>query len=110
MTKTVRINADLITDWNTFHDLFKKVFGFPDFYSKNMDAWIDCMTYIDDKDSRMAQFSVNKGDTVVIELTNSEEFKMRCPEIYLQLMECTGFVNQRAVDTNSHTMISIALG
>jgi len=36
--------VDAITDWASFHDVFMHTLGFPDFYGRNMDAWIDCMT------------------------------------------------------------------
>ncbi|MEZ4786185.1 MAG: barstar family protein [Candidatus Kapaibacterium sp.] len=36
--RTVRIETTLISDWKSFHDLFHKTFGFPDFYGENMDA------------------------------------------------------------------------
>lgn len=108
MIKTVRINADLIKDWDSFHDLFKITFGFPDFYGRNMNAWIDCMTYIDDKDSGMTKVSINKTDTLVIELTNSNEFKQRCPDIHSAILECAAFVNFRKVENNEQSMIAIA--
>jgi hypothetical protein len=40
----VRIDTRLITDWASFHDVFARSFGFPDYYGRNMDAWNDCMT------------------------------------------------------------------
>jgi RNAse (barnase) inhibitor barstar len=44
----VSIPVDLITDWPSFHDVFKQALGFPDFYGRNMNAWIDCLTYLND--------------------------------------------------------------
>ncbi len=46
----VRLDCDRITDWESFHSLFAEVFGFPDFYGRNMNAWIDCMSYLDDSE------------------------------------------------------------
>jgi RNAse (barnase) inhibitor barstar len=46
MTKNVQIAGSKITDWDSFHDLFAEVFGFPGFYGRNMNAWNDCMTYL----------------------------------------------------------------
>jgi len=109
MIKRLSINADLIIDWDSFHDIFKITLGFPDFYGRNMDAWLDCMTYIDDKESGMTKVWINKTDTLVIELTNSEAFKNRCPDIYLAFLECTGFVNSRKLETNGQAMIAISL-
>lgn len=36
------IPLDEIEDWPTFHDVFQRTMGFPDFNRRNMDAWIDC--------------------------------------------------------------------
>jgi RNAse (barnase) inhibitor barstar len=109
MIKKVRINTDLITEWNSFHDIFKITFGFPDFYGRNMDAWIDCMTDIDDKETGMTRVWINKTDTLVIELTNSKQFKERCPDIYIALLECAAFVNFRKIENKEQAMIAIAL-
>jgi RNAse (barnase) inhibitor barstar len=43
----VKLDTRRIRDWDTFHDLFAEVFGFPGFYGRNMDAWIDCMTWLE---------------------------------------------------------------
>jgi hypothetical protein len=40
----VMLDTRRILDWNTFHDVFAEAFGFPDFYGRNMNAWIDCMS------------------------------------------------------------------
>lgn len=109
MVKIVRINTDLITDWDSFHDIFSMTFGFFRGYGRNMDAWIDCMTDIDDKDTGMTKVWINEADTLVIELTNSEKFKRDCFEIYLELIECIGFVNARKLKEGNGTSISLAL-
>jgi len=46
MTKNVQIDGSKIKNWDSFHDLFAEVLGFPGFYGRNMDAWNDCMTYL----------------------------------------------------------------
>jgi hypothetical protein len=47
MTKNVQIDGSKITDWDSFHDCFSGMLGFPGFYGRNMDAWNDCMTCLD---------------------------------------------------------------
>ena len=108
MIKKVRINADLITDWDSFHDIFKITFGFSDFYGRNMDAWIDCMTDIDAPENGMTKIWIKKTDTLVIEICNSESFKERCNDIYLALLECSAFVNYRKLENNEQAMIAIS--
>jgi RNAse (barnase) inhibitor barstar len=43
----VRIDGTRLQSWDAFHSAFASAFGFPDFYGRNMDAWIDCMTSLD---------------------------------------------------------------
>ena len=45
-----KLNTNQISDWESFHHLCKKEFGFPDFYGMNMNAWIDCLSYLDEND------------------------------------------------------------
>jgi RNAse (barnase) inhibitor barstar len=107
--KRIRINAELIKDWDSFHDQFSDMFGFPEFYGKNMDAWIDCMSYLDDCVSGMTKVWINKGETLIIELYNNEVFKNRSKEIYLKLLQCIAIVNKRNLEANKKTTISLVL-
>ena len=108
MIKKISINADLITDWDSFHDIFKMTLGFPDFYGRNMNAWIDCMTDVDAPENRMTKVWIKKTDTLVIEIRNSESFNERCNDIYLALLECSAFVNSRKLENNEQAMIAIS--
>ncbi len=72
----------------------KEEFGFPDFYGMNMDAWIDCLTYLDEGDG-MCRFSLTKGEMLHIEVFDTEDFNFRLPEIFDALVECSAFVNRR---------------
>ncbi|EKO4420943.1 barstar family protein, partial [Escherichia coli] len=38
------INFNEINSHSEFHEKFKRLFGFPDFYGKNFHAFIDCLT------------------------------------------------------------------
>lgn len=109
MQKIITINGDHIANWDSFHGVFQQIFGFPDFYGRNMNAWIDCMTSIDDKDAGMTNVSIRGADTLVIKITNSESLKQRCGEIYFELLECAAFVNSRKLDQAEHAVIVVAL-
>ncbi len=47
----VIIDCAKIKSANDLHDAFDRIFGFPEYYGRNMDAWIDCMSCIDDPDA-----------------------------------------------------------
>jgi hypothetical protein len=60
----VDIPMSQITDWETFHDTFAATVRFPHFYVRNMNAWIDCLTYGDDG---MSVFHVGPGDVLTLQ-------------------------------------------
>lgn len=66
----IQIDAARLRDWETFHSVFALELGFPSFYGKNMNAWIDCMSAIDDPDGGMTTVHASPGDPVVLRLEN----------------------------------------
>ena len=63
-----------------------------------MNAWIDCMTYIDDPDSGMTTIHIDSGSILVFNLTNTDKFKKNFKELFDALIDCTAFVNKRRID------------
>jgi RNAse (barnase) inhibitor barstar len=45
----IEIDFERIKDRNAVHSIFSEAMGFPGFYGNNNNAWIDCMSYIDDE-------------------------------------------------------------
>ena len=91
----VRLNTKQIIDWQSFHTLSKKEFRFPDFYGMNMNAWIDCLSYINDEGDAMSRFNLINGEILEIEISDTKDFNSRLPEIFDALVECTANVNGR---------------
>lgn len=106
--KKVKINTDNIHDWDSFHKEFKDKLGFPSFYGNNMNAWIDCMTYLDNPGAGMSNVTVNKGDMLVLELDNVQSFKERCREQYEALIEGAAFVNWRLLEENGNPVVTLS--
>lgn len=103
----VRINADKITDFQTFHTVFAEAFGFPDFYGKNMNAWIDCLTYLDEPDAEMSTVHVLSGQSLTLVIDNAKSFKERCPDIFMALVECSAFVNWRRIEVGNSSVLAL---
>ncbi len=103
---TVRLESEKIIDWATFHSTCKEVMGFPDFYGNNMNAWIDCLTYLDEGDG-MSKFELAENEILQIEITNTEQFKSNNSEIFDALIKCSAFVNRRYVDGNSTPKLAL---
>jgi len=108
-TTVVVIPAERITDWDSFHSICKEVLGFPNFYGRNMNAWIDCMTYLDDPPSGMTNVSVEKGDLLTLRIDDAAGFQKRCPEQYAALIECTAFVNYRRIEVGEAPILALLL-
>lgn len=70
--KVVRIDASRIISETSLHDLFAKAFGFPDWYGRNGDAWIDLMTYLD---------SDKQTTTFFVEEARRSHFSSRTPAL-----------------------------
>jgi hypothetical protein len=90
--------------------VFQSTLGFPDFYGRNMDAWIDCMAYIDDPRTKMTGISVAEGELVALRIDDAPDFERRCPELYQALSECAAFVNYRRVDRGGEPALALMLG
>src|SRR5258705_6742759 len=93
---TVRLDTSKISNWDSFHTTCREAFGFPDLYGMNMNAWIDCLTYLDEGDG-MSRFHLAPGEKLNIEITDTEMFSSRLPETFNALIHCTAFVNDRYV-------------
>jgi hypothetical protein len=104
----VPIPTSRITDWRTFHDVFAETLGFPGYYGRNGNAWIDCMTYVDDPDAGMTRITVGAGDVLTLQLGKVADFAARCPEQYAALIECVAFVNWRRLDIGERSILALA--
>ena len=104
----IELDASEIVDWPSFHSVFQKKFGFFDGYGKNMNAWIDCMGSLDDPSPGLSDVRLARGSTLTLKLLNIVPFKLRCPEIYDALIECTAFINWRYAEANEPPAIALA--
>ena len=102
------IECKRIHDWESFHSEFDRVFGFPDFYGENMDAWIDCLSSIDCPEEGMTKIHCKAGDTMTILLKDAKEFKLRCPAQWEALNECAAFVSWRVLEQGQRPLLSLA--
>jgi RNAse (barnase) inhibitor barstar len=104
----VKVDTSRITDWNTFHDVFAEAFGFPAFYGRNMNAWIDCMRYLDDPAAEMTKIHVSPGGVVVMQLDEVKDFASRCPELYATLIECCASVNYGRIEMGYEAILALS--
>lgn len=106
--KTVTVDGAAILDESSFHKVFSDAMGFPGFYGNNLNAWIDCMSYLDDPQSDMSTFHVESGETLIIVVTNAAQFKMNCPDLWLAFLECVAFVNWRCLEQGDRAILAVS--
>lgn len=106
--KTVTIPAGEIQDTASFHDVFARTLGFPSFYGRNMDAWVDCMESVDDPAAGMTTVTVAPGEVLVLAIADAEDFKDRCPDLWQGLLESAAFVNWQRMDRGRQAVLAVA--
>jgi hypothetical protein len=89
--------TERILDWHSFHHESAKLFGFPEFYGQNMNAWIDCLTYLSDDDGMNSIPRLSQNENLVLQIPEFEVFSNRVPEVCSALLECSAFLNQRYI-------------
>jgi hypothetical protein len=104
----VLVDCTKIRDWQPFHDEFAVVFGFPDFYGRNMDAWIDCMTSLDEPNHGMTRIHAVKGNVLTIQLENVAPFREQHPDLYAAIIESAAFVNWRRIEGGEPAVLAIS--
>ena len=104
----IRIDGNRITDWETFHSVFAEALGFPGFYGRNMNAWIDCLGSVDEPEAGMTSVSVSMGCVLTLQVDNVDGFTSRCPEQYAALVEAAAFVNWRRVNQGGSAVLALS--
>lgn len=102
------IDCSRITDWPSFHDEFDRVFGFPDFYGRNMDAWNDCMTSIDSPDDGMTKIHCALGGVLTIELSNVDDLAGDRAKYLEAIVDGVAFVNFRRINIGEQTVLALS--
>lgn len=108
-TKVIAVPVDRIVDWESFHQIFQDTLGFPAFYGRNMNAWIDCLTSADREDHGMMSPTVSPGELLTLKIDDAASFQERCPDQYAALVECAAFVNHRRADVGEAPVLALLL-
>ncbi len=103
--KIVKIDAAKITSEGTLHDVFYEAFGFPGYYGRNMNAWIDCMSSLD---SEMNTVQVKEGEFVTLEIEHMRELKEKHPDLYAEIVECSAIVNWRRTENGEAAILALS--
>lgn len=101
----VRIDGGRISGWESFHDVFAAEFGFPSFYGRNMNAWIDCMTSLDSPEDGMTTVHGSASDPIVLYIENADSLPS---EMLEAINECSAFVNWRRMQVGEPAVLALS--
>ena len=107
-SKIIVIDCRRITDSDSLHTVFAERLGFPAFYGRNMDAWIDCLTSVDDVSAGMSVVTVSPGSVLVLQLDNVKDLQTRSPHLYAAIVEGSSFVNWRRIARGDEPVLSLS--
>jgi hypothetical protein len=104
----VKLDGAQIKDWEAFHVACQREFGFPDYYGRNMDAWVDCLSYLRDEEG-MSKFRLAENEVLEIEIAHSAQLKQNQPEILDELTFCVEAINDRYADYGEKPALKLLL-
>ena len=105
---SVELDGEHIASWGDFHAVCKTAFGFPDFYGNNMDAWIDCLSYLRDEEG-MTRFRLKQDEVLQISIKNANALKARLPDLLDELAFCIDAINDRYADYGEKAALRLKL-
>jgi RNAse (barnase) inhibitor barstar len=104
----VRLDGSAIRDWPSFHRECQIKLGFPEFYGRNLDAWIDCLSTLRDNDG-MSIFALEPDETLQIEIVNAGVLRNQETQILDTLLDCVDAVNQRYTENGEKPALELLL-
>jgi hypothetical protein len=73
-----------------------------------MNAWIDCMSDLDDPGAGMTAVYAPPGGVVALQIDGAGDLMRRCPEQYAAIVECSAFVNWRRMEQGEAPVIALS--
>ena len=73
-----------------------------------MNAWIDCMTSLDNPSDGMSKVHAPANGVVILQIQHARELSRRNREIYDALIECSAFVNWRRLEVGESPVLVLS--
>lgn len=105
---TVQLDGAAMTDWEAFHTQSQQAFGFPAFYGRTMDAWIDCLSYLRDDDG-MSRFRLSPDEVLQIEVVHADAWRAAQPDMLDEILYCVAGINERYADYGEAPALQVTL-
>jgi hypothetical protein len=105
--KAIEIPEDIFADEQDFHRRFSILMGFPGFYGHNWNAWIDCMSYIDDPSAEMSQVLIALDESLEIRIIIKDGNTYYRTTTWGLFCSCVAAVNGRFLRRHSSTRLIV---
>jgi RNAse (barnase) inhibitor barstar len=105
---SVQLNGEAITDWDSFHSACAAAFGFPEFYGRTMDAWVDCLSYLRD-DENMTRFHLKPNEILQITISHADALQKNAPDLLEEVAFCIAGINERYDDYGEKPALELKL-
>lgn len=105
---TVTIQGAALLDWPGFHAAMARAFGFRPTYGANFDAWLDCLTDLDEPAAGMTAVHVAPGGVVTLIVDDVDVLAARAPAIFAALVDGVALINQRRLERGAPAVLALA--
>jgi hypothetical protein len=105
---TVQLKGANLTDWPAFHAECQSAFGFPAFYGRNLDAWVDCLSYLRDEEG-MTKFRLKPDEVLQIIIADSALMREQAPDMLDEITFCVQGINERYEDYGEKPALELVL-
>jgi hypothetical protein len=103
----VRICADEIVDWDSFHHVVATALELPPHAGRGVDAWVDCLMQAA-RVPGARRYDVPRGTALTLQLDGLNAFAERCPAQHAALIGAVAEVNRRRSDHGEPALLSLS--
>lgn len=104
----IRIDARRLIDAAGLHAALNEAFGFPGEYGNNLDALVDCLTYLDDRKAGMSRVQLRPGEVAVLVLEHMDGRGKPTDHQVTSLLDVVAFVNWRRLERGQPPVLAVA--
>lgn len=101
----IAIDCRAIGDWDSFHNAVAAALVLAPHYGRNINALIDVLSY---PECDIGAVAADEGDSIALELTGAETFRVRAPEAWAALIDAVAVTNQRKLAAGEPATILLA--
>jgi hypothetical protein len=87
------VDLSAVRSWSDLDELWAEALGFPNWYGRNRDAWLDIMSSLDE--IGMVERPFEGRGPILIRVGGVEALADRHPEVLVELVALTAAANER---------------